>query len=143
MGIGNLAPRRAPPKAPTYRRRERVVDRRRRQRLMRRSTPQYLKKGVDRRRACWADAVDRRSPLSTKAVEEAARSVLFEALQFILDKIPKETSSRSVLHSAPAGLDMFLEKVRRSRAEMIVGHIGPVVAYVGPGARTHLDRTQR
>jgi len=147
MGIGNLvlhAARRAAEGADVQTIANEVVDGRRRQRLFATlDTLEYLKKGgrIGGARALLGSMLSIKPIISVVdgAVEEAGKvRTRSKALQFILDKIPEgNVESICVLHSAPPDLDLFLEKVQPKvpGAEMIVGHIGPVVGvHVGPGA---------
>jgi DegV family protein with EDD domain len=147
MGIGNLvlhAARRAAEGADVQTIANEVADRRRRQRLFATlDTLEYLKKGgrIGGARALLGSMLSIKPIIAVVdgAVEEAGKvRTRSKALQFIIDKIPEgNVESICVLHSAPADLDMFLEKVQPKvpGAEMIVGHIGPVVGvHVGPGA---------
>ena len=147
MGIGNLvlhAARRAADGADVQTIANEVVDRRSRQRLFATlDTLEYLKKGgrIGGARAMLGSMLSIKPIISVVdgAVEEAGKvRTRSKALQFILDKIPEgNVESICVLHSAPPDLDEFLEKVQPKvpGAEMIVGHIGPVVGvHVGPGA---------
>jgi DegV family protein with EDD domain len=73
------------------------------------------------------------------AVEQAGKvRTRSKALRFLVDKIPEgKVESICVMHSGATDLDEFLEQVRPkvSGAEIVVGHIGPVVGvHVGPGA---------
>jgi DegV family protein with EDD domain len=147
MGIGNLvlhAARRAADGADVQTIANEVVDRRSRQRLFATlDTLEYLKKGgrIGGARALLGSMLSIKPIISVVdgAVEEAGKvRTRSKALQFILDKIPDgSVESICVLHSAPDDLKMFIEKVQAKvpGAEMIVGHIGPVVGvHVGPGA---------
>jgi len=147
MGIGNLvlhAARRAADGADVETIASEVVDRRSRQRLFATlDTLEYLKKGgrIGGARALLGSMLSIKPIISVVdgAVEEAGKvRTRSKALQFILDKIPEgNVESICVLHSAPDDLKMFIEKVQAKvpGAEMIVGHIGPVVGvHVGPGA---------
>ena len=147
MGIGNLvlhAARRAADGADAQTIATEVVDRRSRQRLFATlDTLEYLKKGgrIGGARALLGSMLSIKPIISVVdgAVEEAGKvRTRSKALQFILDKIPDgSVESICVLHSAPDDLKMFIEKVQAKvpGAEMIVGHIGPVVGvHVGPGA---------
>jgi len=147
MGIGNLvlhAARRAADGADVQTIANEVVDRRSRQRLFATlDTLEYLKKGgrIGGARALLGSMLSIKPIISVVdgAVEEAGKvRTRSKALQFILDKIPEgNVESICVLHSAPDDLKMFIEKVQAKvpGAEMIVGHIGPVVGvHVGPGA---------
>ena len=73
------------------------------------------------------------------AVEQAGKvRTRSKALRFLIDKIPEgKVESICVMHSGAPDLDEFLDLVRPkvSGAEIVVGHIGPVVGvHVGPGA---------
>jgi DegV family protein with EDD domain len=147
MGIGNLAlhaARRAAEGADVATITQEVVDRRSRQRLFATlDTLEYLKKGgrIGGARAMLGSMLSIK-PIITVidgGVEEAGKvRTRSKALQFVLDRIPEgNVESMCVLHSAPADLDKFIEQVQPKvpGAEMIVGHIGPVVGvHVGPGA---------
>jgi DegV family protein with EDD domain len=147
MGIGNLvlhAARRAAEGANVETITSEVVDRRSRQKLFATlDTLEYLKKGgrIGGARALLGSMLSIKPIITVVngAVEEAGKvRTRSKALQFIIDKIPEgNVESICVLHSAAADLDMFLDKVQPKvpGAEMIVGHIGPVVGvHVGPGA---------
>ena len=83
------------------------------------------------------------------AVEQAGKvRTRSKALRFLIDRIPEgNVESICVLHSSAPDLDEFLELVRPKvpGAEIVVGHIGPVVGvHVGPRRdRAHLDRARR
>ena len=73
------------------------------------------------------------------AVEQAGKvRTRSKALRFMLDRIPAgNVESICVLHSGADDLDEFLDSVRPKvpGAEIVVGHIGPVVGvHVGPRA---------
>ncbi|HTK17162.1 MAG TPA: DegV family protein [Acidimicrobiia bacterium] len=147
MGTGNLvlhAARRAAEGADVETIKSEVVDRRSRQKLFATlDTLEYLKKGgrIGGARALLGSMLSIKPIITVVngAVEEAGKvRTRSKALQFIIDKIPEgNVESICVLHSAAADLDMFIDKVQPKvpDAEMIVGHIGPVVGvHVGPGA---------
>jgi DegV family protein with EDD domain len=147
MGIGNLvlhAAGRAAEGADVETIKNEVVDRRSRQKLFATlDTLEYLKKGgrIGGARALLGSMLSIKPIITVVdgAVEEAGKvRTRSKALQFIIDKIPEgKVESICVLHSTAADLDMFLDKVQPKvpGAEMIVGHIGPVVGvHVGPGA---------
>jgi len=147
MGIGNLvlhAARRAAAGADVETITKEVVDRRSRQRLFATlDTLEYLKKGgrIGGARALLGSMLSIKPIIAVVdgAVEEAGKvRTRSKALQFVIDRIPEgNVESMCVLHSAPPDLDHFIELVQPKvpGAEMIVGHIGPVVGvHVGPGA---------
>src|SRR3954452_3262660 len=73
------------------------------------------------------------------SVEQAGKvRTRSKALRFMLDRIPEgNVESICVMHSGATDLDEFLELVRPKvpGAEIVVGHIGPVVGvHVGPRA---------
>jgi len=73
------------------------------------------------------------------AVEQAGKvRTRSKALRFILDRVPDTNiESICVLHSGASDLDEFVETLRPKvpGAEIVVGHIGPVVGvHVGPRA---------
>ena len=73
------------------------------------------------------------------AVEQAGKvRTRSKAVRFLVDRIPEgQVESLSVMHSGAADLDEFLDLVRPKvpGAEIVVGHIGPVVGvHVGPAA---------
>lgn len=73
------------------------------------------------------------------AVEQAGKvRTRSKALRFMLDRVPEGTvESICVMHSGANDLDDFLDSVRPKvpGAEIVVGHIGPVVGvHVGPRA---------
>ncbi len=73
------------------------------------------------------------------AVEQAGKvRTRSKALRFMLDRVPPgNVESICVMHSGAVDLDEFLESVRATvpGAEIVVGHIGPVVGvHVGPRA---------
>ena len=73
------------------------------------------------------------------AVEQAGKvRTRSKALRFMLDRVPEgKVESICVMHSGATDLDEFLDTVRPKvpGAEIVVGHIGPVVGvHVGPRA---------
>jgi DegV family protein with EDD domain len=156
MGTGNLtlhAARRAAEGADVDTITKEVVARRSRQRLFATlDTLEYLKKGgrIGGARALLGSMLSIKPIISVVdgGVEEAGKvRTRSKALQFIIDRIPEgNVESMCILHSAPVDLDHFIELVQPKvpGAEMVVGHIGPVVGvHVGPGALglTWIERT--
>jgi len=83
------------------------------------------------------------------AVEQAGKvRTRSKALRFMLDRVPEgAVESICVLHAGATDLDEFLESLRPKvpGAEIVVGHIGPVVGvHVGPRAvgLTWIERAQ-
>ena len=68
--------------------------------------------------------------------QAARRHVRSKALQFITDRVPSDgVESIAVLHAGAPDIDEFMERLRPklADAEIIVGHVGPVVGvHAGP-----------
>jgi len=144
MGIGNLvlhAARRARQGASLEAIVHEVEDRRDRQRVLATlDTLEYLRKGgrIGGAQALLGSMLSIKPVISVEdgAVEQAGKvRTRSKALRFIADRIPADVEVLSVLHAGAPDLDDFMAMISGSTAgaEVVVGHIGPVVGvHTGP-----------
>lgn len=144
MGIGNLAlhaARRAAEGADIDTIEREVDDRRGRQGLLATlDTLEYLRKGgrIGGAQAMLGSMLSIKPVITVTdgAVEQGGKvRTRSKALKFIADRVPAGVEMISVLHANAPDLDEFMELISSATtgAEVVVGHIGPVVGvHTGP-----------